>query len=535
MKKHLGLILSILITLLFTLVLYYVVLPPLNPTSMSFWACLILIVVCFLVTFSFGKFQDRKNIIFAARRDHKSYIVIPIAMIGLLGVLLLINFVLSPLFQSKQFAKRIQIKEDGNFTSDIAQVNFKHLPLLDRDSSEKLGDRVMGQMPELVSQFQVSNLYTQINYKDDIVRVTPLEYNGFIKYLTNMKSGVKGYITVNSVTGESNLVKLDQGMKYMPSAHFFQNLDRKLRLTYPTAIFGEKNFEIDNDGKPYWIIPTIKYTGIEQREEINGVIILDPVTGESKRYKVKDVPKWVDHVYSANLIIEQTDDWGRYKNGFFNSIFGQKNVVKTTRGYNYIAMNDDVYLYTGITSTTKDEATVGFILCNMRTKETVFYAVPGAEEYSAMASAQGQVQQMNYTSTFPLLINLNNRPTYMVSLKDNAGLVKMYGFIDVVDYQKVVVTESSKGIEVAANNYLKSFGSEFPGGEAKKQTITIKEITSASINGTSYYYLTDTEGKKYRISISVDDKNIPFLKSGQKVTISYYKAESVTEITELEL
>ena len=329
----------------------------------------------------------------------------------------------------------------------------------------------MGQMSELVSQFYVSDLYTQINYNNEIVRVTPIEYNGFIKWLNNKKKGTRGYIKVNSVTGEANLIKLDNGMKYMPSAYFFKDLYRALRFKYPTTIFGNASFEIDNKGKPYWVVPTIKYTAIGLKEEINGVVLLDPVDGKTVKYDVKDVPSWIDQVFSANLIIEQINDWGMFKKGFFNSLFSQNGVVQTTEGYNYLIKDDDVYMYTGITSVSTDESNIGFVLTNLRTKETNFYQVPGAEEYSAMASAEGQVQQMHYVSSFPLLINLNNRPTYLLSLKDNAGLVKMYAFVDVVDYQKVVVTDSTLGIDVAANNYLNNINLA-SGSATNKKTIT---------------------------------------------------------------
>ena len=365
-----------------------------------------------------------------------------------------VNIINSPIFSAKSYYNRIFVNETGVFENDVPLVDTSKLPLLDKDSSLKLGDRVMGQMTDLVSQFTVSDLYTQINYNDEITRVTPLEYANVIKYFTNHKSGVPGYIKVNSVTGKTELVRLDQGMKYMPSAILNENLYRKLRFSYLTEIFGEASFEIDNEGNPYWIVPTLKYTGVGLKKEVSGVIILDPKTGSSKKYNVGEIPSWVDHVYPSDLIIEELDDWGTYKNGFINSIFGQKGVVNTTDGYNYTVMNDDVYLYTGITSVASDESNIGFILCNLRTKETFFYSVSGAEEYSAMESAKGQVQQMNYDSTFPLLINLNNKPTYLLSLKDKAGLVKMYALVDVADYQKVVVTDSSEGIEKAIKNYL---------------------------------------------------------------------------------
>lgn len=319
-------------------------------------------------------------------------------------------------------------------------------------------------------------------------------------------------------------------MKYATSALFNEKLERKLRFSYPTTNFGNISFEIDNEGNPYYIIPTIKYTAIGLKAKVTGVIIFDPITGESKKYKSDEIPDWVDIAYSASLIIEQVDDWGTYKNGFWNSIFGQKSVVNTTDGYNYLAMNDDVYLYTGITSVVSDESNLGFILTNMRTGETTYYNVPGAEEYSAMRSAEGQVQDMGYSSTFPLLINLNGNPTYLVSLKDSSGLVKMYGFVDVKDYQKVVVTDASKGIIAAKDNYLKSIKKEAKDDELTIKEIKIDSINTAIINGYTYYYITAND-TKFKLSISLSDK-LPFIKVNDIIQVGYYETES--EIIEVE-
>lgn len=533
MKNSKKIIISVIITLLVGLFLFYFMIPPINVTSLYFWFYILINLIVFTLCISFSSFDGvMKNAKFPKGINRLLTIVV-----GCFGAIILIILVIdifsSPIFNSKKYANRISINENGNFLEDIEKVNFKHLPLLDKNSSQKLGDRVMGQMPELVSQFVVSDLYTQINYNEDIIRVTPLEYNGFIKYLGNKNEGVKGYITVDSVTGESKLVKLEKGMKYMPSAYFSKDLKRTLRFKYPTVIFDEPSFEIDNDGNPYWVVPTIKYSGVGLRKEINGVVVLDPVTGKSKKYGINEVPSWIDHVYSAGLIIDQVNNWGLYKKGFLNSIFGQKEVVQTTDGYNYLIMNDDVYLYTGITSKSTDESNIGFILTNMRTKETVFYSVPGAEEYSAMASAEGQVQQMNYISSFPLLINLNNKPTYLLSLKDNAELVKMYAFVDVVDYQKVSVSDASLGIEAAAQKYL---GSDYnlEEDELLSKHITLKIISSANIDGTTNYYFRDMDGNKYKASIKVNEAVLPFLKAEDKLKIYYLIEDKLTEVVKLE-
>lgn len=522
MKKT---ILNIIITIIFSSLYYYIFLPPLNFTNISFWFFLIIIIGLFTFLNTVSSFNIHNINIRKSLKISRGFLIIPLIIIGLIFT----NIICSPLFNSKKYANRIKIDETKIFTEDIAPVDFTKLPLLDKSSSQKLGDRVMGQMSDFVSQYRVSDLYTQINYNNSIVRVTPLEYASFIKWISNCREGVKGYITVDSTTGEAKLTRLEQGMKYLPSAYFSKNLSRKLRFSYPTKNFGKISFEIDNDGHPYWVVPTIKYHGINIRAEVTGVIILDAITGKNRKYNVGSIPTWVDIAHSADLIIEQVDDWGTYQNGFFNSIFSQKNVVNTTDGYNYLAMNDDIYLYTGLTSIVSDESNLGFILTNMRTNETCFYSVPGAEEYSAMASAEGAVQQMKYTSTFPLLINLNNKPTYLVSLKDAAGLVKMYGFVDVADYQKVVVTDATKGIEEAAKNYLGNDDVVIDENNLIIETITIKTIRDVTINGNTYFYLTSDENKKYKISIELND-NLPFLKVGNTIKIGYAINEEITNV-----
>lgn len=526
MKNYIKFIL----TFIFAFLLYYFLLPPINLSSITFYIYLILVFGFYVLCSASSKFSINiigKNF----KNNFKVENTIIISFMVIIFLIIGINFILSPLFQAKSYYSRITIKEDGDFKTDIKEVNPLALPLLDKSSSTKLGDRVMGQMTDLVSQFRVSNLYTQINYNNDIVRVTPLEYDGLIKYFTNHKEGIPAYIIVNSVTGNTELVKLEDGIKYSTSAYFFENLNRKLRFNYPFDIFGEYSFEIDNDGNPYYVVPVMSYSGVGLKEEVKEVIIMNAVTGESKKYDVASVPTWVDHVYSASLILEQVNDWGRYKNGFLNSIFSQKNVVMTTEGYNYTVMNDDVYLYTGITSVASDESNVGFILANLRTKETVLYPVSGAEEYSAMSSALGQVQQMNYVASFPLLINVNGKPTYLMSLKDNAGLVKMYALVDVVDYQKVVVTDSSLGIEKAISNYL---GDNFYNkDELISKQVTIIDVKTAVIDGNTCYYMIDSDGNKYSSKITVNSNVLPFVTTNSVIFI-HYKDGNVKEIVKID-
>ncbi|MBR0137530.1 MAG: CvpA family protein [Erysipelotrichaceae bacterium] len=507
-------------------VAYFILLPPINPGSMAFWGFFTpaLLGPLFLTV--------QWNSLKGGWKNGKAILPLGILII-LVAVILLGQFVVSPVFNARGWTERIEVTT-SDFETDITEVDFNNLPLLDKASSQKVGDRVVGQIADLVSQFSVSDEYSLINYRGSIVRVTPLEHNGFYKYLSN-RSGTAGYVIVDTTTGEAKMVRTSEGLKYLQSAYMFHDLDRHLRLRYPFEIFGETSFEIDEDGVPYWIVQTISYSWINVMKGVSGVIACNAITGETQKYSVKDVPTWIDNVYDAKLVIDEIDSWGKYQNGYFNSKFAQKNVVQTTDGYTYITKHDDVYMYTGITSVSNDESNIGFVMVNLRTHKASYYEVPGAEEFSAMDSAQGMVQEKGYTSTFPLLINLNGRPTYLLSLKDDAGLVKMYAFVDVVNYQKVSVSDAAEGIVKASNNYLKLFDGEtiIDDDQYRSAQITIKRVSTVVDDGNTFYYLLDTDGNKYVLPASVDYSVAPFVAEGESYIIRYYNDGTINRITEI--
>ncbi len=334
------------------------------------------------------------------------------------------------------------------------------------------------------------------------------------------------------VTQNVEVVRLEQGIRYTTAEHFSRNLNRHLRFHYPTYIFDSPAFEIDEEGNPYWVCPRITNTiGLFGGTDVLGAVLVNAITGEMEYYKVGDIPNWVDHVYNADLIISQYDNHGRYIHGFLNSLFGQRDVTITTDGYNYIALNDDVYMYTGITSVVSDESNVGFILSNQRTKETRFYSVAGAEEYSAMDSAQGQVQQMKYEATFPLLLNISDQPTYFMALKDAAGLVKMYAMVNVSQYQIVATgntvaeCESNYRVMLARNNLISQEDTEVQPSDQQEITGVIAEIRSAVIEGNTWYYLRLEQGDVYYAVSSADQRSAALLSVGDTVRVQYMAGE----------
>lgn len=425
-------------------------------------------------------------------------------------------------FNASRYRDLIAIT-DGDFTADVSEINMNQIPVVDRDTASRLGSRKLGEMSELVSQFEIQEHYTQINYHQTPYRVTPLAYADPIKWLFNQKNGLPAYITVNMVTQDTDLVWLESGMRYSPSEYFFRNIYRYLRFSYPTLMFDQVSFEIDDNGTPYWVAPVITYRiGWWSGKDISGAVLVDACTGESQYYAKEDVPQWIDQLYNSNLIIEQLDDNGRYQNGYLNSIFGQRGVRRTTYGYNYLALDDDVYLYTGMSSVTADESNIGFVLVNLRTKETRFYPVPGATEYSAMDSAQGQVQHLKYTATFPLLLNISDRPTYFISLKDAAGLVKMYAFVDVAQYQ---IVGTGVTIDEARHNYRMALNLEDEIVTELENEMTasgtVESVADVVVSGNScYYFMLEGDSRIYTALITVSEQ-LPFLRTGDKVSFTY--------------
>ena len=524
-----NILINLIVTIVAGFIYFYVELPPINLHSAAFYSFFLFlsVVYCITAVITSGIYRQAENGK-TFWKLLKGSCIVPLIVIGAVFVIYVVGGLLSSVvIRSGAYAKLITV-ETGDFTQDIEEISFDQIPMLDRDSAEKLGDRKLGELADMVSQFEVADNYTQINYKGRPVRVTPLRYGDIFKWLNNRSAGLPAYLIIDMVTQEVDVVRLPEGMHYTTAEHFSRNLYRHLRFQYPTYIFNEPTFEIDEEGTPYWVCPRIvKRIGLFGGTDIQGAVLVNAITGESQYYT--DIPTWVDGVYSAEIIMEQYDYYGIYQGGYINSLFGQKNVTRTTAGYNYIAIDDDVYVYTGVTSAGSDESNIGFILTNQRTKQTTFYSIAGAEEFSAMNSAEGVVQNLDYTATFPLLLNISNQPTYFMALKDYAGLVKMYAMVNVQQYQ--VVATGATVEECQANYYKLLRQNKLDTGEAPvlpadEDTVSgmVTALRSAVIDGTTMYYVTlDDLTAVYAVSAGAVEKVI-LLNVGDRITVTYEPA-----------
>ncbi len=531
-KVNRARILAPVAALIFVLLMYWLMLPPINPVSANFWVFVLLTAAAFILAFTLPN-KSWSDIAFEIKSQHMPRhkgVRIALSVFGGAIILVILLWLWGqPVFNASKY-KDLLIKTEGDFTADVSELSMNQIPVVDRETAVQLGKRKLGEIADLVSQFEIATDYTQINLNNRPVRVTPLVYADIFKWYNNHKKGIPAYIQVDMVTQKTTLVHLENGIKYSPNEYLLRDLTRHLRFAYPTKLFDTYLFEVDESGTPYWIAPTYYYRiGVWGGRDIEGAVLVNAVDGSHKWYRVDDIPEWVDRVYRSDLVIEQLNYNGKFQDGFINSLIGQRGVLQTTSGYNYIAVNDDVYLYTGITSVTGDQSNIGFVLVNMRTKDTKFYSIPGAEEVSAMSSAQGQVQHLNYIATFPLLLNVANRPTYFLSLKDAAGLVKMYAFVDVERYQ-IVGTGTS--VSDARSNYVKSLTREegVSAGSGTRVNGKIAQIYTAVVDGnTNYYIMLEGSDIVYIAPIKVYDR-LPFLNVGDNIDLAYSGDDNTREV-----
>ncbi len=437
-------------------------------------------------------------------------------------------------FNATRYSEILKVT-DSDFSQDMVEsVGTDSIALMDTASARMLGDREIGALSDVVSQFNVSYDYTQIDHNGKPVKVSALEYAGFFKWVNNRNSGTKGYVTVNPVSMSASFVKSD-GMKYVPSAFFSEDALRYIRKAYPTLMLDNLHFEIDESGKPYYVASVIERTiGLFGGKTVSGCVVLDPVSGETEKYDVADIPNWIDVVFYGDLICQQYNWFGMLQNGYLNSLFAKKDCKQVTTyylgdeeltdeapvsDYGYVAKDGDIWIYTGVTSVNGDSSNIGFLLANERTGESRYYQIAGADEKSAMAAAEGEVQEKGYQASFPSLINIDGHPTYIMVLKDSGGLVKLYATVNVEQYN-IVTTATTQ--DECIRKYKSALGidNEVIPDNVTETEITVADIKYIDIDGNTYIYIIDGKDNIFRAKAGTNE-NMLLLRSGDRVKITH--------------
>lgn len=551
-KAALKIVLSLLCSAVFAGILFYFMLPALNFKSYDLYIYLGAVVASYVVfnaLFS-NVFGKPEYVPYVKRRAIVPGIIIAVLLVAVgVGYLVSCEF-----FRASSYSKIISVDTDSNFSEDIEEQtadSFSEIPKLDEDTAAQLAARALGALKDIgsVSQFTIAPENSQINYQGKPYRVVPLQYADIIKWLVNTREGFPGYVMVNMADESTNFVELKDGsIRYSEYEHFNKLLKRHLRFEFPTYLFADATFEVNDDGDPFWICARLDKTiGLFGGTDVIGIVLVDAVSGECIEYsmdQLKDDPnlQWIDRVYDSDLIVQQYNYYGKYQKGFWNSLLGQKDVIKTTDGYNYIAKNDDVWMYTGVTSVTSDQSIIGFVLVNQRTKEADFYNVTGGTEYSAQQAAEGRVMDLGYTATFPLLLNIGGEPTYFLSLKDPKNqIVQQYALINVANYNNNKMGVTGTDLSKCLASYIESLKEKgitvdinpddvvTPGTNEDKTPDTTKltasgtiaDIRTAVMGGESYYYIKLDSNEAYFAIAASKDEGVVILNRGDSVTVTY--------------
>ncbi len=530
-NKKISLGVFIVIWLVIVAALYYFLLPAVNLHSTGFWAFIFFccLIPAVFLSFLYGMLwsADRRKL---EKGGFLGFLVL--AALVIVALFLLLQLFGSPIFHAKKYASILK-PEEYDFSEDIVPASeLSRIALMDTDSARILGDREIGTLSEVVSQYNLSSEYAQIDLNNVPVKVSALDYADFFKYIGNKKQGIPGYVKVDPVGQKAEYVKLDKGMNYVPSAFFSRDLNRHLRFQFPTKIFDNIHFEVDEEGKPFYVASVYKYTiGLFGGKTVCGAIVCDPVSGESVYYPAGDIPRWVDNAFDGELLVEQYNWYGKYFNGFFNSLFAKKGCKKCTEtvdyvegeedeyapDFGYVSKDGDIWIYTGVTSVNDDASNIGFILVNERTSEAHYFSIAGADENSAMAAAEGEVQEKGYHASFPSLINVDNEPTYVMVLKDANDIVKLYAMVNVESYN---IVTTAADLDDCFAKYREKLGIEAPDTEKEEEKkektpveITVSEIRYIDVDGNTWVYLTGADGRIYKQPFAENEKLL-LLKAG---------------------
>lgn len=561
-----SILIAAIVTAVVMALVWYVTLFPFNLRAPGFWAALIFAVVFYLALKSLlflllgvTRMQVPEADRALQNEKNKKLFLLPLLLIAAAIVCTVIGL---PIFRASAYASIMQI-EDSVFEEDLAEtLSTDSIALMDTASAEMLGDREIGSLSDVVSQYNVSEDYAQIDWNGAPLKVSALEYAGFFKWFNNRSEGVPGYVTVDPVSMSADYSE-SEGMIYVPSAYFGEDLARHIRFGYPTAMFGNLHFEIDEEGNPYYVASVYTRTiGLFGGETVKGAIVVDPTDGSMEYYALEDVPQWVDEVYPGDLLCTQYNWYGIYNNGFINSLIGKKGCKQVTEyssgsdsydsddsvpanDYGYVSKDGDIWIYTGITSVNGDSSNIGFLLANERTGETHYYEIAGADEKSAMAAAEGEVQEKGYQASFPSLINVDGEPTYIMVLKDDSGLVKLYAAVNVEQYNLVTTAstqteciqkyrtligtadESDTEDEEDTSDTDTETDTEEEITATDSATITVASVKYIDIDGNTYVYLISTDEEIFRQKAS-ENELLLLIEEGDVLNITYNGKELVS-------
>lgn len=527
----------ILVLLLATVVLFYINLPVLNYGFTKLPTLLLVLIILFLVlSTGINVLPNGKKIVIKSMPSKIFFYAIGLLLFYIIIMPLLTS---TAMFRTNDYKNMIgNVTNGSTISKHIEPISINEIRVVDEDLAYLLGEKILGSQPALGSQVELGEFYIQ-KVGNDLYWVAPLLHSGFFKWFNNQE-GTNGYVMV-SATNERD-VKLIQNtngkevkIKYQPAAFFQSDIKRHIYTNgYATVGLTDFTFEIDDKGNPFWVVTTYNKEIGFSGDDATGIIVVDVQSGDMKSYSINDAPAWVDRIQPISFVEKQLNDWGDYVHGYWN--FSNADKLQITEGLTLVyGKNNRSYWYTGLTSVGKDESAVGFVLVDTRTKETTFYKQSGATEMAAQSSAEGKVQEKGYHSSLPIPYNINGIPTYVMTLKDDGGLVKMFAMVAISDYTIVGAGNSMRETLTAFKNAYNSSGNKMNATSATNKKVLktiISRIQTDVKNGNSYYYFTLKDNPSIFVGSSQISSQLPITTAGDSVYVTFdIDKEEVVDVT----
>lgn len=520
---------------------FYFLTPEINIQNPSFivWLGVTLLGFTSLFFFTSNSFDRGKE----SSVKTKIGVVLTIIFSALLVLYFCLGFISSAtIFNAEEYSNQLEYEmstiEEFGMKVPTEDIETNQLPIVDYEMAKKLAEGCLGKYGSQYTLGDESSTLIHVNTPEGerLVRVFPLEYSGFFVALKQRSEGTVGYVVVDVVTSETKLVELEKGMEYTKNSLGMKNLERYIWMNYPTAMVTDYSFEIDDEGNPYWVATYVdKEVGLYGGETPEGVIIVDAESGEIEQYPMGEEPEWVDRVVPVDIAMEQATKALMYQEGFANAHFGaKKNVYTLTGDYDYMMIDGKTYMYAGITSpNAKDATSVGFILVDLKTMETIVYPITGITEARAqdIAETQQEVKAQKLNASSPLLVNMNGTPTYFMTLK-NGYQVQWYCFVRVSDGKIALDQDLSK----AKSEYLSMISNDIEVDENEMLTMTgtVSRVYNNTEQDTMEFVFEENPSKQFNVPLELGTQ-AKYLQSGDVITVKYVESgdgtAQVKEIT----
>lgn len=459
---------------------------------------------------------------------------VPTAAVVAFVVILIVGIIIGgPWFNDDTMYRQLGDVEKVEFDEMIKQIDISQIPIVDEELAKKQADKKIGEDIALGSRVELGKPSIQ-EVNGELIFVAPLEHSSPLKWWANRTT--PGYITVSaSNPNKVNYVTEIDGEKiqirYQTSAILGKDLKRYIREHgYRNIGLTEYTFELNDEGRPYWVVTTYENQILWGCPEATGVVVVDAQTGEINWYPCEGVPKWVDIVQPEEFVDEQINNWGEYVRGWWNPADTDK--IKKTDRTIPVFVEDDCYYFTGMTSVGKDDSCVGFIMVNTRNKKAVMSYMSGATEDAAMKSAEGLVQNFGYEATEPTPVNINGIPSYVVPLKDTEKLIKSCAIVNVTDYSIAV---NGNTLEEARRKYIQRVAETqknqvIGSDEAYGYTYTgvVERISSVVENGSTYYYFILKDKDEIFTAPASISNELAITREGDTVKIEYIDDKNST-------